>query len=433
MERAASSSLLSRFAPVLVLLAACAPSPGGGAAPSSPSGGNASAAAGGAKSSAGAPSSVAPREVRTARVAREAWPLSVAATGELAAFEESALSVKVPGRLARLAVDLGVRVDAGALVAEVDARDYELRVKQAEAAVAAARTALGLAAAGDDDAVDVEATSGVKLAKTQLDAAKRDHARAVALVKDKVGTQADLDDAETALRLAETRLVAAREDVQVRVATLAARRADLALAKQQLADTRVVAPYAGEVTARLAGTVDYLAAGAPVARLVRLDPLRLRVRIPERDAVDVHAGQEVRFTVDGARGGGSAPIARVAPGLGAASRALVVECDVPAIASTADAAGVTPPTWLRPGAFVRAEVVVDANARALVVPPAAVASFAGIDKLLVVKDGKVLERRVKLGRRDDARVEVLDGVGEGDEVVLAPGNLAEGAAVRVTK
>jgi multidrug efflux pump subunit AcrA (membrane-fusion protein) len=67
------------------------------------------------------------------------------------------------------------------------------------------------------------------------------------------------------------------------------------------------------------------------------------------------------------------------------------------------------------------------------VPASALISFAGIDKVLSVKDGKSVERRVQTGRRDGARVEILDGVGAGDLVVVEPGNLAGGQAVTVTR
>ena len=80
----------------------------------------------------------------------------------------------------------------------------------------------------------------------------------------------------------------------------------------------------------------------------------------------------------------------------------------------------------------RAEIVVDADAQTLSVPADALVRFAGIDKVIAVEGGKSVERRVTIGRTDGARVEILNGLAAGDEVVLAPGNLPAGSAVRVT-
>ena len=66
------------------------------------------------------------------------------------------------------------------------------------------------------------------------------------------------------------------------------------------------------------------------------------------------------------------------------------------------------------------------------VPTSAIATFAGIDRLFVVKDGQVSEKRIRAGRRSEAGVEVLEGITSGDEVVINPGNLADGEKVIVT-
>jgi multidrug efflux pump subunit AcrA (membrane-fusion protein) len=82
--------------------------------------------------------------------------------------------------------------------------------------------------------------------------------------------------------------------------------------------------------------------------------------------------------------------------------------------------------------FARAEIVTD-EALGIVVPQSALVVFAGVEKLLVVKDGKVHEQRVRSGRRLGDRVEILEGVTTGDVVITAPGGLADGAAVRIAE
>ena len=85
-----------------------------------------------------------------------------------------------------------------------------------------------------------------------------------------------------------------------------------------------------------------------------------------------------------------------------------------------------------PGAFARAEIVSSSNQRALMVPAAAIVTFAGIDRVFTVKDGQASEKRVKTGRHTAAGVEILDGISAGDAVVLDPGNLTDRERVTAT-
>lgn len=423
---------------VVLVAAACGPSggvaaPGTSAAASSneranSNGGSSSSTNGGARSDA------LPREVRTARAERVPWERTLSATGELAADEVALLATKLSGRVATLEVDLGSRVAAGATIATLESRDQELRVAQAEAAVAAARTVLGLPTeekAGSEEALDVERASAVVVAQAELADAEQRYQRASELVKQDIGTQATLDSARAARDAALGRLQTARETVLTQKAVLAQRRADLEVARQALADTRIVAPFDGIVGARMVARGDYLSPGTAIARLVRVNPLRLRLEIPERDVPLVRADQPVHLEVEGTGGsagaGGlhSGRLVRLAPTLGARNRTLTVEAEI----ANDDAS-------LRPGSFVRAQIVVDPTAEALVVPRGALVSFAGIDKVFVVREATVEERRVRIGRRTDERIEILDGPGSlapGDEVVVQPGNLQSGAAVRASR
>lgn len=359
------------------------------------------------------------RDVRTAAATNEPWERTLGANGELTAFEEALLSTKVPGRIARIHVDVGTRVARGDVVATIDSTDYELRVQQAAAAVASARARLGLPREGDDDEVDPEATSSVKAAVSELDEARRRATRSESLLRGEVGSQAAVDAAQTEARSAESRLATAREEIENRRAELMQRRADLALARALLADTQIVAPFDGATFARLVGTGDYVTAGTGIARIVRTDPLRLRLRVPERDAAQVRVGQLARVQVEGEEHAHEAEIVRISPSLSPLSRTLLVEGELP-----------NPDARLRAGSFARARIVIDATAQTLTVPLDALSVFAGIEKVFVVAGAKVEERRVRTGRRDEKRVEILEGLKPGEEVVVAPGNLQGGASVR---
>jgi RND family efflux transporter MFP subunit len=111
---------------------------------------------------------------------------------------------------------------------------------------------------------------------------------------------------------------------------------------------------------------------------------------------------------------------RVSPALNEQTRMLRVEAEIPN------------PGHLRPGAFARVEIVVDAGSSALVIPADALVAFAGTEKALVVSTNEVQERRVRLGRRETDWVEVLGGLKPGDRVVRKPGSLQSGDPVLVT-
>lgn len=368
-------------------------------------------------------SSVAkPRVVRTAKFAEESWERTIEVPGELIALENSIIAAKVAGRLAEVRVDIGDRVTAGALLAEIEPRDAELRVLQSEAAVRAARTLLGLTAEGDDDAIDVETTSSVRLATIALDEARRRKERSLTLSEGGVNSQATLETAESDFQLSGGRLQEAHETVENRRALLAQRRADLVIARQALEDTRIRAPFDGAVVERLANTGEYVSIGTSIARLERDGSLRLRIRVPEQDAAMVHVGQELRARFTGDETVVSAKITRASPELDSNSRVLVAEAELP----NAD-------RRRRSGSFAKVQLVLDANARAAVVPIEALVSFAGVEKVFVVNDGHAKETRVDVGRRDAKRIEIVSGLETGAEIVLSPGNLRDGDIVDVER
>jgi RND family efflux transporter MFP subunit len=375
-------------------------------------------AGGGADASRRTDGGAGPRAVTTARVEETEVGRSVVVSGTLSAFDQATVTAKVPGRLAVLAVDLGSRVAKGQLLARVDAADYQIRVQQAEAALAEARARVGLGA-GEGQHVEPQATGTVRAARAVLDEATASRERAATLAADGLISKAELDAAAAAHRVAESRYQDAIEEIQGRTASASQRRADVALARQQLADTSIHAPFSGVVQEKRASPGEYLAAGAPLLDLVKVDPLRFRAEVPEREAGSVRVGQEVRLSAEGAVTV-SGRLARLSPTISERNRVLVVEADIP------NQAG------LRPGTFVRAEIVTDARRKALTVPLDAVVSFAGLQKVLLVKDGKAVERPVVTGHRTESWVEVSSGLEAGDQVVRKPGNLQSGQPVAVS-
>ncbi|MGH7332868.1 MAG: efflux RND transporter periplasmic adaptor subunit [Candidatus Rokuibacteriota bacterium] len=364
----------------------------------------------------------APRSVRLVPAALEKVPRTVEATGTLAADEQVVLGTKVPGRLGEITVDLGSRVRKGQAVGRIDPSDYQHRLDQAVAALQQARARLGLSPDGTDDRVDPEQTAIVRQARAVLDEAKLTFDRMTRLWDQQLIARAQLDSAKFGLQSAEGRFQDALEEVRNRQAILVQRRAEVELARQQLADTALVSPIDAAVSHRQASAGEYLGAGAPVVTLVRTHPLRLRLSVPEREAATVKVGQPVRVRVEGDPTGHQGTVARLSPQIAELNRTLLIEAEVP------NERGV-----LRPGAFARAEVVTQVDQPMVTVPASAIVIFAGVEKVMSVKDGKSVEILVQTGRRQGDRVEVVSGLKGGEPIVAQPGNLAGGQAVTVEK
>ncbi|HEY8410141.1 MAG TPA: efflux RND transporter periplasmic adaptor subunit [Pyrinomonadaceae bacterium] len=361
----------------------------------------------------------APRQVKTAAVAETPFGETVTANGTLAAFDQTTVSIKVPGRLSAISVDLGSVVRRGQVIAQISPEDYRLRVQQADAALAQARARLGLSPQGSDDRIDPEKTSTVRQARAVYDEARFNRDRAAKLVEQGVIAKAEFDSVNAAFKVAEGRYQDAYEEVRNRQGILAQRKSELALAQQQLKDTAVVAPLDGIVQEKRASVGEYLAAGAPVVNVVRMDPLRLRAEIPERESRIVHTGQDVRVTVEGDANVYVGKIMRLSPVIAEQNRVLVVEADVRNNGT------------LRPGSFAHAEIVTNDAKMAVTVPNNAIVTFAGIEKVIVVQNGKALERPITTGRRSPEFTEIVAGVNVGEKVVVDPGNLQSGQAVEV--
>jgi RND family efflux transporter MFP subunit len=373
----------------------------------------------GRKGAAPAPESKT-RRVDVVAAQKSKLPRRVVAVGTLAADEHAALGFKIAGRIERFDVDLGSRVGAGAVLARLEKTDYELRLGQAKAAVAQARARLGLSPDGHDDTVVPENVGTVRQAKARLDEANAQLARSRELSEQGILARSAFDTVEATQRVAESLYADALEEVSNRLGILAERRSALALAEENLAATVLRAPFAGGVQQRSAGIGEYVAAGTPVVTLVQVSPLRLRLDIPEREAANIRKGQEVTVRVEGDEQVYPGRIARLAAGLDESNRSLTVEAEVD------NSKGL-----LRPGSFARGEIVTDSGAETIAVPVSAVVVFAGIQKVITVKDGKAVERPVTTGRQSGETVEIVAGLAEGEPVVVKPAGLATGVAVDV--
>jgi RND family efflux transporter MFP subunit len=374
----------------------------------------------GAEEAKAKPAGPPPREVKVAPAAERTIARTVTATGTLAADDQVVLGTKVAGRLAEITVDLGTRVKKGQVIGKLDQSDFKFRVEQAEASLQQARVRLGLSPTGSDERVDPEQTAIVRQARAMMDDARLTRDRSIKLAQQELIARAQLDSAEASLQVSEGRYQDAIEEVRNRQGVIAQRRSELDLARQQLTDTLILSPLDGVVSLKQASVGEYLAAGTPIATLVRVHPLRLRVPVPEREGAGVRAGHAVTLTVEGDPTVYRGRVVRLSPIVQEQNRTLMVEAEVP-----------NERGFLRPGSFARVDIMTEVSQPVVTVPAGAIIVFAGVEKVLLVRQGKTAEVRVTTGRRLGEDVEILDGLKRGDPVVTKPGNLVGGQPVQV--
>lgn len=359
--------------------------------------------------------------VAATRVASGTVPEVITANGELFAEELANISTKVPGRVTKLNVDLGSQVRAGEILAELEKDDYEFRLRQAEALVEQTRARLALANRPDDK-VDPERTAMVKEARAALEEARVVFETTERLQKEGVVSRVEYERALARKQGLEARVQSSLAEVLTLGAQLTERRAQLSLARQQLEDATIRAPFSGAITKRTASIGEYLATNAQVVTLVRQHPLRVRLEVPERQAGRIRKGQAIEIAIEGSRVDRVGRVVRISPSIEAQNRSLVIEGEIP----NQDGA-------LRPGSFVEGTVTVNASAQGIVIPRSALLNFAGIERAFVVRNGQLEDRVVKTARRfGDTQVEITEGLQDGDMLVTQPTDrLSKGQKVTI--
>ncbi len=338
-----------------------------------------------------------PLAVRVARAELRKAPKILWATGSLQADETATVSNEVAGKLAAVYVDFGDRVRKGQVLAELDKRELELQLERARSALAQALARLGLT----PDQVDVvpETTPAIRQAEAQLETARTKYESAARLVKTGDIAHDRYVEIEKAYHAAQAALDAARHELQVVLAQVQSLKAEVALAEKRLGDAAIRAPFDGFVTDRLASVGEFLRQNTPVLRLVKPYPLRLRFDVPESAAPAVRPGRPLRFRTDALQGEEfTATVTEVAASLNPQSRTLRAEARV----ERRD-------RRLKPGMFVKVQLVVDPDATAVVVPRQAVRTVAGLRKVFVIENGRAVERKVETAREFGDWVEIRNG------------------------
>lgn len=306
----------------------------------------------------------------------------VTVVGNLVGEATVDVSPRVNGRIESIAVRLGDRVTKGQTIAKMDDRDVKEQVKQAEASLQLAR------ATARQREFDKQASF------TTFERQKN-------LYNQQLQTKQTLEDAEA-------RYNASAAQLDVANAQVMQTQARLDELKITLSNTIIQSPVDGFVAKRTLDPGAFSSANTPVVSVVAIDTVRLVANLVEKDFRRVTAGVEARVEVDAFPGetfGGK--VSRVAPVFDAATRTATLEIEVP-----------NPGFRLKPGMYARVRLTVDRRPDALTVPRNAVVDNAGARGVFLLDDGNVARfTAVETGLQDADKVEILDGLTEGQRVI----------------
>lgn len=359
-------------------------------------------------------------ETQLAKITVRKLPSMLVASGTLSADETSEVAAAAPGIVVKVLVDVGARVKKGDPLVELDRREPSLRGAAASAQAAQARARLGIKG---DEKFEPEKMAEVRAAKEAMDLAVTDADRTKALFDSGGVPQATWDAARARAEQAKAQYDAALNGAQQAWAGLLAAQAQAGLAQKAVADSTVRAPFDGAVTEKRIAPGEFAMMGRVVAVVVRDNPLRLKIDVPEVDVSRVALGKEVLLTTAAYPGRVfKGTVARVGASVRAQSRTMPVEAEV----QNDDGA-------LKPGMFARAEITTGgAEEDALLVPRAAVGTSGTASRVFVKSGNRVVERLVTVGREVDGLVEVRGTLAASDEVaVAAVDRLSDGAEITV--
>jgi multidrug efflux pump subunit AcrA (membrane-fusion protein) len=371
-------------------------------------------------------------DVTTAPAVMRDLPRFIEATGGLAADEQTDVAPIVGGRVVSVGVDLGSFVQKGQVIAQLDAGDARLRVEQAQAALAQANSAVGQAEARiglrPGQRFDPTRVAEVGAARAAYDLAEKNLRRHEQLLEsgdisraayDQQRAQRDQlrEQYQAALAQANQSYAA----VQTSRAAAQAARVTVEQAQKGVRDVTIYSPISGYVTDRTADVGEFVSTSSKVATVVRTNPLRVRIDVPEQAIATVRAGQSVSVSVSTyPERSFAGRVARVSPNVSAQSRTLTVEAEVQ-----------NDENLLRPGQFATIRVLMSQSDPAVLVPVRAVRSDGTTARVFVVKDGVAQERLVATGRQDGDLIEIKGNVAA-DELVATSNveQLADGVPVR---
>jgi multidrug efflux pump subunit AcrA (membrane-fusion protein) len=353
-------------------------------------------------------------------------------TGSLAANQQTDVAPETSGKVAAVGVDIGSSVRKGQMLVRLEDADFKDRIQQAQAQLDQARATqrqneakIGLR---PGQKFVPENVPEVAAAKAAWDLAEKNLRRHEKLVESGDVSRATYDQQKSMRDQAAEQYQALIHQAQQNYAAVAnsqaavdAAQTNLSLAKRSLTYTVVPAPMAGYVSERPADVGEYISPQQKVATIVSLNPLRVRIDVPEQSIPQIRVGESVSVSVAAYPDRSFAGhVARVSPSVTPASRTMTVEADVD-----------NPNAELKPGQFATIRVLLPQSAPALLVPQRALRTISGATYVFVIKNGFAQQRLVQAGQTEGDLIELKSGIAA-DEVVATSNveQLSDGSAVR---
>lgn len=382
--------------------------------------------------SAGASPSPAALDVTTATAILRQLPRYFEATGSLAGDVQTDVQPQTSGKVVAVGVDLGSYVKRGQMIARLEAEDSKLRVDQAiaqldnaKASVRQAEEKIGLR---PGQVFDPERVAEVAAARATYDLAEKNLQRAVKLIESGDVSRSAYDQQKSQRDALKETYQAALAQARQNYAAVAVARSNVAnaqtqvdLARRTLAYTVIASPIDGYVADRPVDLGEYVATTTKIATIVRTNPLRMRIDIPEQSIPDVKVGESVSLTTSAwSDRTFNGHIARISPNVTASSRTLTVEAEV----ENSNGA-------LKPGQFATVRILLPRSEGAILIPARAVHTESGVSRVFVIKNGHAEQRLVQLGQTEGDLVEIKKGVATDEQVATSNvDQLSDGAAVR---
>ncbi len=369
------------------------------------------------KTTDAAPPARAPIAIAATAASEQPMTRFIRATGSLLAEEQADVAAEIAGRVVETPVERGTAVASGSVLVRLAPAEADAQAKEAEANAGQLEARLGLTGG---TAFDVNAVPEVQNAKAAFELSVNEFNRIRALLDQRVVSQSEFDQRRTQMEAARQQYEAAKNGAAQQYQALQAARARVALAHKALSDTVVRAPFAGLVAERVVSTGDYVTKGNRVAVVVRVNPLRVQLTVPEQFIAAVATGVPVSFEVDAYPGRQfTGTIRYVSPALEATQRALTIEAVVS-----------NPAGELKPGLFATARIEQPTRTLAVLVPGSAVQTSGGTSRVFVVNGDHVDERIVTVGQTVESLVEIATGLKPGERVATANvAQLADGTKV----
>lgn len=362
----------------------------------------------------------APVSVRTATVSTREVRRLVQSVGTLFPYDETVVSSEIDGRVIAVNADLGDSVEKGQVLLRISDEEQKYLVAQTEAQLRMAMARVGLKNP-NERVTDITQSSEVRQAQADLFDAESRYKRVRSLVDQGIGAQAELDQAQARYRAAQAAYDQSMNGARNLLQEIERSKAVMDLQKKKLGDTVIYAPFTGRIKDRQVTPGSVVRANTPLFTIVKTNPIRLRLEVPERMAPWIRNGQIAEITMEAYEGRKfQGKVWRISPTVDQLKRTFIVE-------SLID----NPDGELKPGSYARATLPTNKTEQVRMVPFRAINYVLGSNKAYVVNNGMIDAREVKLGDRFEDDVEILEGLAEGEMVAVSQLNRLD-AGTRVS-